>query len=159
DDASEIAAMVDRELTNLANILTALSTTYYLQADDLQGFYRQATEVAQRIGIRITLRDANTGMQLFNTSTPWSAPLSSYMGEGRVRLEEEVAKLDEDSTFRARISNVFYSESLKEFRVVVGVPIRRNGVHAYTLTIGIPAANFARVLDSRQAPSGWVLTV
>src|SRR5215468_2789166 len=52
DDASEIAAMVDRELTNLANILTALSTTYYLQADDLQGFYRQATEVAQRIGIR-----------------------------------------------------------------------------------------------------------
>jgi signal transduction histidine kinase len=68
--------MLDRELKNATNILTALSTSHFLQVGDLKSFHEHASEVARRLDIRIVLRDANTRGQLLNTATPWGMPIS-----------------------------------------------------------------------------------
>jgi two-component system sensor histidine kinase UhpB len=154
DEARDIAEMLDRELTNATNILTALSTSHFLQSGDLKSFHYQALEVARRLDIYIVLREAATHRQLLNTATQWGEPLSAVISPGRVRLEEDVSK-----TGRASISNVLYVESQKQFAVVVALPVRQNGVHVYTAGIGIPVANYARAFERRHLPAGWIVSI
>jgi two-component system, NarL family, sensor histidine kinase UhpB len=154
EDASEIAAIVDRELTNATNILTALSGSYLLQVGDLQAFHKEASDVARRLDVRISLRDAHTGDPLFNTAASWEANLPSVMSEGRARLEQEVVR-----TENAAISNVFFSMITSQYAVAVGLPILRQDTPTYTLTIGIPVDIFARALKRRQTAPGWIVSI
>ncbi|HLQ88460.1 MAG TPA: ATP-binding protein [Xanthobacteraceae bacterium] len=154
DEVRAIAGMFDRELTNATNILTALSTSHFLQSGDLRSFHDQASEVARRLNIRVVLRDANTRRQLLNTGTPWGRHSADSLTSGRARLEEDLAKTGQTS-----ISNVYYVESLKQFIAAVAMPVRRDGAHVYTLAIGIPVSNYARALELRPLPAGWIASV
>ena len=74
DVARAVASVIDRDVTGLLTTLQTLSTSAYLAADDLEGFYKQAAAVKAFIGADIGLRLPN-GQQVVNTRVPWGTSL------------------------------------------------------------------------------------
>ena len=72
--ARATASVLDRHLNGLQTTLQTLSTSAFLAAGDLEGFYRQAERVKTFIGADIGLRRPD-GQQIVNTRVPWGAAL------------------------------------------------------------------------------------
>ena len=72
--ARSVATVIDRDLTGLVTTLQTLSTSAYLGAGDLEGFYRQAVAVKAFIGADVGLRLPN-GQQIVNTRVAFGTSL------------------------------------------------------------------------------------
>jgi hypothetical protein len=113
----EIASAVDREITAATSMLTALASSNWLRSGDFEAFYRQASEVANKLNTQIVLFDPRRDRQVLNTAVPWGTllphpPSSEVLSASRRAI----------SSGRPVVSNVFVGPLIGRPAVSVGVP-------------------------------------
>src|SRR5215468_5340746 len=74
NDARQLAATVDRDLAGLESTLQTLSLSTRLPIRDYSGFYQQAVQLRELVGIDLVLRDVS-GQQFVNTRVAWGTAL------------------------------------------------------------------------------------
>jgi PAS domain S-box-containing protein len=153
-EAREITVTMDREITNAKNVLTALAGSHLLLIGDLEGFYRQASDVAQQLDIQIALRDPRVDGQLLNTARSFGAPLAQGVPPALAQAERR--SLD---TGRAIVSDVYFAAVVNQHVVAVVLPVRHGSADTYILSIGIPTRRLAEILYLTQYPPRWVIGI
>jgi PAS domain S-box-containing protein len=138
----EIASNVDREITAATTMLTALASSPWLRARDFAAFHGQAAEVARKLNTQIVLFNPQTERQIFNTAVPWGAALPQNDDPEVIQTSREALR-----TGNAAVSNVFVGPLIKRPVLSLGVPATDNLGAAYYLAVGLPADQFAAVLQ------------
>ena len=149
----DITRAIDREITATIGILKVLATSHYLQSGDLEGFHRQASDLARQLDVQIVLRDPFRKMPLVDTALPWGAPLPA--GSDVVAAQEENTL----RTGRPTVSNLFFGPLARRHMVAVMVPVVRDGKTVQVLAVCLPAAAIAEILDRAQVQPGWLVAV
>jgi PAS domain S-box-containing protein len=152
--AREIAVAIDREIISIKNIVTALASSHLLQTGDIEGFYRQAVEVAGQLGLQIVLRDLPGDRQIFNTALPRGASLGRGFPPAIVEAEAEARR-----TGKPAVSNLFFGPLVKRYTVSVMLPVARGEGLIYVLSIALPAEAIAEALHRSPLDDGWLVTV
>jgi two-component system, NarL family, sensor histidine kinase UhpB len=142
DEMREATAAIERDVASVQNVLIALATSPLLRNGDIEGFYRQAVEVSNRIGIQIVLHDPQLE-QLANTAVPFGTP-----GNAVKRPEIVEAFHRAVQTGKPVVSNVFFAPLFKQYTVGIMVPIFRDGHLAFAVAAGLPATRFRDILNS-----------
>jgi PAS domain S-box-containing protein len=150
----EIASEVDREIVSTRSLLKALASSHFLQTGELDAFYRQASELARQQNLVIVLRDPVNDLHLFNTAVPFGAPERRAIPTERRRAELEAVRVG-----KAVVSDVFRGRLSKQRIVSVILPVMMNGSARYAVSLGIPAARFAQILDDAQVGAGRIAAV
>ncbi len=152
--AREIAAAIDREIATARGTLTGLASSRTLLAGDFVEFHKQATEVAQKLGIQIVLRDPNQDNQILTTSMRNEVePLRG--GPPEIRLAEEQAL----HSGEIAVSNVFYGRLSKTTVSAVVIPVMKDGVPTYFLEVAVPAKKYAEILQRSVADNEWIASI
>ena len=73
--AENLAADLDRELSNLITTLNTLASAPALRTGDLAAFHAQASAAVSRLGGAIFLVDPDSLQQVLNTLVPWGTQL------------------------------------------------------------------------------------
>ncbi len=141
----EIASDVERDLVSTRNLLNALATSHFLLAGDIEGFYRQVAEAARQLGSPIVLRDPHLDRQILNTALPLDAPHLGAIPAVRIEAERQMLR-----SGKPVVSDVFFGPVLKHHLISLLVPVMRDGRTVYVLSVGIPTAQFAQILQDSQ---------
>ncbi len=149
-----ITSLIDRELQNATNILTALAASHYLQIGDFEAFHRHALEISRQLGLQIVLRNPHLDVRILGTAIPFGAmPILSVPTVRQEAAQESLL------TKKPVISDVFFGPLIKKHVVSVVVPVLHNGAVAYTLSAGIPTDQFAEIIHSTQLPDHWAVSI
>jgi hypothetical protein len=149
--ARAMAAAVDAELNGVKSALFALSTSPYLEADDLAAFHRQASAALKDQGFsNIAMLDGELRQQL-NTFRPFGTPLPVQGGP------ESLKRVF--SSGQPVVTDLFTGPVLKEPLVAVGVPVRRDGAVRYLLGAAITPERLSRILSQQQLPRDWISAI
>jgi PAS domain S-box-containing protein len=142
DETLEATAAIEREVLSTQYLLTALASSPLLRNGDIEGFYRQAAAVSQKIDIQIVLHDLQLE-QLINTAVPFGTPGNQVKRPQVVEAFNRMVQTGEPV-----VSNIFFSPLYKRQTVVVMIPILRDGRLAFALVAGLPATRFRDILNS-----------
>jgi two-component sensor histidine kinase len=148
--ASLTGLLVDAELKQLIAKLEGLSASSALSRDDLQGFHAEAKLLTNGRDETIILRDMGVH-QFFNSQLPFDA-----------RLPDGPAfSLEERNGYahgRPYVSDVYLSPRNREPRIVIVLPILRDGSPKYVVGLTVPTS---RVLSAflPAVPPGYVVGV
>jgi two-component system, NarL family, sensor histidine kinase UhpB len=142
DETLEATAAIEREVIAAQNLLAALASSPLLRNGDIEGFYRQADGVSQKVGIQIVLHDIQLE-QLFNTAVPFGTPGNAVKRPQIVEAFNRVAQ-----TGKPVVSNVFFSPLYKQYTIGVMIPIFRGDRLAFAMVAGLPATRFRDILNS-----------
>ena len=145
--ARAAATVLDRHLNGLQTTLQTLSTSAFLAAGDLEGFYNQAQRVKTFIGADIGLRKAD-GQQIVNTRVPWGAPLPA----GALAIDAQVI-----ASGLPVISDVFNGVIAERPLVAVVLPVTI-GADTHLLHISTDTDRFHEVVKS-VLPPDWLVGV
>lgn len=151
---SGIIAALDRHVTTTQSMLIALASSPSLQTDDIEGFYRQATQVARELGFDIVLRDLENNNLLVHTAFAF--------GEGRsldIPPAAELATKQLVATGKPQVSGVFLGRRLPEHFAIVIVPVVRSGTARYTLSVILRAEAIANILSQTILDRTWTAAV
>jgi two-component system, NarL family, sensor histidine kinase UhpB len=149
----EIAADIDREIVSTQNMLMVLASSHFLRNRDLESFHAQASTLTRRLEVPIVLLDDSLARQVVNTGVPWGIPLPSVPVS---RSEDELRALRRGD---AAVSNVFFGRRIDRHIVAVTVPVLRDGVLEFGLSVGWPLEKFAEILDSSGIGPDRIATV
>jgi len=136
NDARNLALTVDRDLAGLQFTLQTLAVSGRLNNRDYEGFYQQASQVRDFIGVNIMLRDLN-GQQLVNTRVPWGSPLPQDPIEG----DRDVVKTKEPL-----ISGVMTAAVVQHPAITITAPVLNRQRVSYLLNLGLETERFAGLL-------------
>lgn len=143
-------ALVDAELMQLIAKLEALTSSSALARENLQDFHAEAARLTEGRDETIILRDLEV-QQFFNSKLPYGAQLP----KGPPFTAEERAGYAKG---RPSVSDVYSSPRSGEPRIVMALPILREGVPKYVIGITIPTSRILRA--ARPAvPPGYILGV
>ena len=142
--------LVDAELRRLIARLEGLTASSALARDDLQGFHAEAKLLTDGRDETIILRDLAV-RQLFNSQLPFGAELPN----GPAFSPEERAGYAQG---RPYVSDVYRSPRNHEPRIVIVLPILRDGSPRYVIGLTVPTS---RVLSALlpAVPAGYVVAV
>jgi len=142
DQAREATAAVEREVIAVQNVLLALSSSPFLQRNEIEAFYGQAADVSRKTGLVFVLHDTHL-KQLVNTALPWGKSLDvEPLPQVRASYEELLR------SGHPGVSDLFVGRFLKQNVVAVFIPVFRGGNVEYVLTAGVPAKIFGDLLES-----------
>jgi signal transduction histidine kinase/ActR/RegA family two-component response regulator len=142
------ASVLDRHLNGLQTTLQTLSTSAFLAAGDLEGFYRQAARVKTFIGADIGLRRPD-GQQIVNTRVPWGGALPPTP----LTIDAQVI-----ATGAPVISDVFTGAIANRPLVAIILPVLAADEIKYLLHISVETDRFHDVLRS-VVPANWLVGV
>lgn len=142
--ARDVAAALDRELTDIIAAARVLAGNDALRAGDLAAFHRRAIEVKDGLGAEtIAVRDAESRV-LLNTSLPWGAPLAAAPV---LAAADRAVSL----TGRPNLSDVHPAPVTGTliFAVVVPLPARLDGPAEAPrfLSLGMPLSRIQRLAE------------
>ncbi len=149
--AREVSHAIDRELLAAKSILTALVSSHYLQNGNVFGFYNQAKQVADQLGVNIVLRDPAQEGAIFNTRRPWGVA----SGTSPAALAMEQQALRSNGVF---VSNVFFGRNTRKYLVAVAQPVH-TGDQVYVLALLYGVEKFIEVVRGAQLEDQWIATV
>ncbi|NVN88583.1 MAG: PAS domain S-box protein [Rhodopseudomonas sp.] len=149
--AEQRATEIDREIESTKAMLVVLAGSRYLQTGDLEGFHRRASEIARQLGTLVVLHRPTQDRRVITTSVPWDETPELTMPAVRLAAEQRAIE-----SGQAVVSDVFFGPVSKQYLVAVILPVMRNGVCDYVLSIGIPAAKLSSILASHVHGPGRV---
>lgn len=149
--ARTITALVDKDFASIEAMLRSLASSPSLTSRDLPAFYQQAQSVLGTQAVNNIVLSAPDGTQLLNTLRPLGSPLSQRATPSRLHLLAE--------TNGPVISDLFIGRVAQRPVIVVSIPVRRNGKHAYNLGAGIFPEQFEKLLREQHLPSDWITAV
>ena len=152
--ASQVVADIDDDIAAAKATLIALAGSQFLKANDLENLHRQFIDVSKPLGAQFVLRDGPTGRQIINSAIAPGQPLPQSNSPQALAAMQEAIR-----TGGPTISNVFFSEPLKQFVVNVGIPIKQTAGTAYFLSIGVPVRTFGDSLQNAALPGQWVVSL
>jgi signal transduction histidine kinase len=132
----------------LQTTLQTLSTSAFLAAGDLEGFYRQAERVKTFIGADIGLRRPD-GQQIVNTRVPWGAALPPTP----LAIDAQVI-----ATGAPVISDVFTGAIANRPLIAIILPVLAADEIKYLLHISVETDRFQDALRS-VVPANWLVGV
>jgi PAS domain S-box-containing protein len=143
--ARNVALALDKALETRIAALTALASSPLLDEPELTAFDAQAREVAQALGSRIVLLDADL-QQLVNTGLPENAalPRGASAGPGAQVL----------ASGRPIVSDLFTARSTGKPAIAVLVPVTRNGRAVKVLSTALGLGSLEVVLSELELPGG-----
>ena len=142
--------LVDAELRQLIARLEGLTASSALARDDLEGFHAEAKLLTAGRDETIILRDLGV-RQFFNSQLPFQAQLPDGPA---FSLEER----DGYAQGRPYVSDVYLSPRNNEPRIVIVLPIIRDGSLKYVIGLTVPTS---RVLNAvlPAVPPGYIVAV
>jgi len=151
ETARALSQVVDRDHAAIQAALEALRTSPSLASDDLAAFRAQAMELLRGYeGADIILADL-TGQQLFNSFTPFGAPLPKRnIPASALRILE---------AGRPVVSSLFQGAVTARKLISVDVPVFRDARAVYDLSMTFPADRFAAIFSQQHLSPGWVGTI
>ena len=151
---NQISVEVDREIESTTALLVVLAGSHFLQVDDLESFHRSASEVAGHLGVQFAVRRPGEENRVVITSVPWSESPEVTIPPIRLEAEHQAMR-----SGKVVISDVFYGPISKRLLVSVIMPVMKNGVVEYFLSIGIPIRKFSEILENAPPGEGRVTVV
>ncbi len=149
--ARALMSAVDRDFASTQAALQALGTSQRLANGDLSGFQMRATQELQHLRAKnIVVYDA-AGQMLLNTELPYDPnrrPLESSPALKRIMEKGEPG-----------ISDLFSDPFTGRLNFAVTVPVKRDGLHQYSLMTGVEPAHVAAFLADQRFPASWRATV
>ncbi len=144
-----MAATVESELTGAQASLRALALAQSLQTGNLDQFRLQALRfiVSEPEGSALVLMD-RAGQQLLNTRAQPGRALPRRAPRMTEELNEKVF-----ANGHPVISNLFRSALDGELTVAADVPVLRDGVVAYDLSLLLPVERFVEILQTQRLPA------
>ena len=149
DTTRALALVVDREIARREAIALTLAGSPTLTRGDLQGFYEYARTIAPTRDKVVTLHDL-TGQQLVNTRLPFGAALP----KSRISREREAA-----GPTATVVSNLYFAPVGQQFSFAVQVPVVREGVVRYYLSVAGFASALQSIMEQQRLPQGWVASI
>jgi PAS domain S-box-containing protein len=153
-EAREVAATIDREMVNAANIARSLAGSHFLQTGDLAAFHKHVMEVAKQTETRIVLGDPERDLQLIHSGLPYGPVAKRGLPPQRMEAERRALKTNEPV-----LSDVFLGPNVRHFLVSLVMPVKREGAPPYILSIAIPSQKFANILATNQISPEWVVGI
>jgi len=149
--ARAISQTVDTELSGFRSAMTVLSYSTLLDAEDLSAFHDQASKIVRAInGNTIVLAD-RTGRQLVNTLKPFGEPLPIRSSRDQLRRVID--------TREPVVSDLFIGSVTKRPAIAIDVPVIRNDVVVYGLTIVITPERLRDILKRQKIPADWTVGI
>jgi diguanylate cyclase (GGDEF)-like protein len=148
--ARAIVSALDIEIAGIQAALTTLATSPHIGAGRFAQFHRQATQVAHSLGINNVVLVDSAFRQLVNTKVPFGNPLPHV----RNALVEPVFEKGHAVT-----TDLFVGPLLKQYVVVIAVPIIQNGHTDYGLVAVITPERLSRLLTEQKLDARVVGTV
>jgi PAS domain S-box-containing protein len=139
--AQQIAAEVDRDLSEMLAALYTLSTSRLIADRDFAAFHRQMADARTYVGADILLRSAD-GQKIADTREPFGAPL------GVLNLPRDQEVLERKAPV---VSGVFIDNASRATRYSIILPIVQDGKVAYFLNYTIPTTRLVPYLKRDQA--------
>jgi two-component system sensor histidine kinase UhpB len=140
---SQLTVEIDREIQSTTDLLVVLAGSHFLQTDDLEGFHQSASEIASRIGIPIGVRRVQQDKRVITTLVPWNETREPTIPA--IRLEAEQRAIQ---TGQVAISDVFFGSISQRLMIAAFMPVMRNGIAEYILSVGIPVQRFSAILEN-----------
>ncbi len=147
--ALRTAEMLDRELSNIAASLFALSTSPAIDSADMPALQLQIVALSQSIGENVVYADAD-GLQLLASGTPVGTPLRRMAATDTVH--------DALRTRALAVSGLFNSNEGKPALAIV-VPVVRQNAANTVLAIRIDPASISSLLQKQGLPPGWIISI
>ena len=146
--ARAMVSVVDGQLASTTASLTSLATSPYLTDNDLLEFHNQARQVLQNQNADNIVLSDRKGKQYINTLRPYGDKLPQ--GSTSVHLKKMAY------TGKPMVTDLFIGPLLRKPVIVVGVPVFRNGRYLYSLSAGVFAERFNRILLQQNLPTKWL---
>src|SRR4051812_35820648 len=67
----QVRTDIEHEITSATVMLTALSSSHFIQTENFEAFHRQSIDVARQLDAQVVLTDAKAGKQVVNAAIPW----------------------------------------------------------------------------------------
>ncbi len=132
-------------------VLQALALSAEIDRGNLAAFHRQASQVLRHTsGFTIVLSDAS-GQQLVNLLRPSGTPLPQH---GDRELLKRVLQSGEPA-----LSDLYVGPVKGQRIVSIEVPVVRDGVPRYALSLGVDPALISRHLSQQELPPDWVVGI
>ncbi|HZF81760.1 MAG TPA: hybrid sensor histidine kinase/response regulator, partial [Rubrivivax sp.] len=149
DTTRALALVVDREIARREAIALTLAGSPTLTRGDLRGFHEYASNIAPTRDKVVTLQDLS-GQQLVNTRLPFGSALPM----SRISKEREAA-----GPTATVVSNLYFAPVGKQFSFGVQVPVARDGVVRYYLSVAGFASGLQPIMEDQRLPEGWVASI
>jgi two-component system, NarL family, sensor histidine kinase UhpB len=138
--AHEISAILDREISGVKGMLTALATSSSLHNGNLQGFHAKAREISQQLDLQIILYDVVNNRYVLTTVVPFGTPLDGLSFPRH--LVDKVVSVN-----GPYVTGVALSPIAQRYGVGVIVPVRHTEQTQYLLGAAIRASKIATIFD------------
>jgi two-component sensor histidine kinase len=152
ETARGMSLAVDRELQRAVAAVQALATAESLTLGDLAEFRSQAVMFIQQYfdASAVILTD-RSGQQILNTDIPVGMALPS-------RRDEVLAERIFVGGLPT-VSNLRGPSTSTEPRIVIDVPVRRDGTVIYGLSLTVPAGLFTSLVQQQRQHKGWIISI
>ncbi|WP_188311997.1 PAS domain S-box protein [Salinarimonas soli] len=150
ETAQSVAAVLDREFAGLRAVVDTVALSRRLQDEDWAGFHAEASEIRDRIGRHIVVRDL-TGQHLVNTRQARGAPLP--------RAPLLPADLEAIAKRRPVVSNLFIGAVTGEPATEVVAPVLRGEEVTHLVNLNIPAADIRALVAGQTTLQNWTTEV
>ena len=108
----QVLVDIEHEIALAKAMLTALSSSQFLQTENFQAFHEQSAEVAKQLGSQVVLTDAKSGQQIVNAAVPWGQPPPRNIPTQATDARKETTR-----SGTLVVSNVFFGPALKKYIV------------------------------------------
>jgi len=146
----DLAAHIDRDLSNRLTTLQTLASSPALRDDDLARFHAQASAAVTGWG-SIFLVDPYSMQQVVNTLVPWGTLLPKT---GDPTTVQRVL-----STGEPQISDYFVGVVSRTPTFDIDYPVFKDGKVRYVLLLGLGLHELANILRRQRLKSEWVTAV
>jgi two-component system sensor histidine kinase UhpB len=146
---SELCEEIDKEFQSTTALLVVLARSHFLQTDDLEGFRRSASEIFGQLGIHIVVHRPQLDKRVISTGVPREETPELTVPAIHLEAEQQAIR-----TGKAVISDVFFGPVGKQFLVSAIMPVMRNGIAEYLVSISLPAQKFSEILESASLGDG-----
>jgi two-component sensor histidine kinase len=140
-----LAAAIDKEISQYRLLAEQLGQSRSLLGGDLVDFWREAKSAAALLpGTSIVVVDP-VGRTLVNTMS----------GDARVHVNTEL----EDKVIlnkQPQLSDLFMGAATGRTIATITVPVFRDGIPAYVISIALDPARFQHLLEEQHFPEGWL---
>ncbi len=149
DRARLLAEAIDRELYITRAAGEVLASSRALHDGNLGRFYDEASEVRDRLGTNVVLRDLAT-QQLVNTRAPWGTPLPTNPSDADRRVIE---------TRQSQVAGLSHGALLRQPMLIVVTPVMRGTTVWGLLSLTVPPERLTAVVAPDRLPPGWTATI
>jgi PAS domain S-box-containing protein len=145
--ARAMVSALDREFAKTESALAALSTSPFLEVNNLRGFHAQASQALRHINADSIVVLDNSGQLLLSTSSAFGEPLPKLDKAPVLKRIIATGKSEGSDFYRGPLADIPL--------IAFGVPVSIKGAAAYSLYVTIEPERLSAILSEQKLPDSW----